>query len=249
MESSSGTASYVEVAGHGYQEDEAKQVIAGYALGTVDKTKIHQGACTTIPAADPHTPRWGYKTYDCIAPSGHPECEPVDYLVASGLNGRLDVASVAALQSSCPPAFRELSLIPDDVVFWELDGGLLNVFPTHECPERHLWLAWCHMITTPDIGVALTHKVLHHKRPRLFPLIDGQTAKPLGQGTAWKTIHDDLKGDSAAFAALETWFSELVRWWSGCVALSRLRLHDILLWCAVMTEQRGEAVTAGKKFI
>ena len=35
------------------------------------------------------------------------------------------------------------------------------------------------MIATPYIGMALTHKVLRHKRPALFPLVDNLTAEAL----------------------------------------------------------------------
>jgi hypothetical protein len=35
------------------------------------------------------------------------------------------------------------------------------------------------MTKTPDIGMALTHNVLHHKRPALLPMLDGRTVEVL----------------------------------------------------------------------
>jgi hypothetical protein len=166
------------------------------------------------------------------------------------LNGRLDVASTASLQTACSLAFAELAHIEDDVVFWELDNSRLATFPEESCAERHFWLAWCYLMTIPDVGVALTHKTLHHKRPWLYPLIDGQTLKACSDGFAWKTIHNDLNQEGGEpFAHLEGWFADLVAQREGCVPLSRLRLHDILLWCRIMPRQENEAADKGKSIL
>lgn len=241
---------YVVVAGYEFSQDEARSIIAGYALGRTEAIELKAvGTCKELEHRNFDYPRWGYRTYDCILSSPGSACEPVDYLVVSGLNGQIDVSAVAALQEACPLAFAELSRVDEDVYFWELDAHRLSAFPEERCPERHLWRAWCHMMTMPQLGVALTHKTLHHKRPRLFPLIDGQTVGSLGDH-AWRTIHTDLNQEEGKpFEELETWFADLVRDQADCVPLSRLRLHDILLWCRIIPGQQDEAISKGKKFL
>src|SRR5258706_15854021 len=64
---------------------DAKLAVAGYAFGTRE---------ITGPSGSEQAPRWGYRTYDCIAASAGQEFSHLDILVAAGLNGRLDVASV-----------------------------------------------------------------------------------------------------------------------------------------------------------
>jgi hypothetical protein len=96
---------------------------------------------------------------------------------------------------------------------------------------------------TSGLGVALTHKTLHHKRPRLAPLIDGKTVKRTG----WIGIYDDLQCQVAEFADLEQWFGDLALRNSG-VGISRLRIHDVVLWCSVTGEfERTER--AGRKIL
>lgn len=241
---------YVVVAGHGFSEEEARLIIAGYALGRTERIQLKPiEGCEGLTDSDLDFPRWGYRTYDCILPSPGSTCEPIDYLVVSGLNGQIDVSAVAALQVACPLAFAELSKVSGDVGFWELDEDRLTAFPKERCREQHLWRAWCHMMTMPQLGVALTHKVLHHKRPKLFPLIDRQTVAALGK-QAWLTIHGDLnQAQGEPFEELETWFADLVKDQKGCVPLSRLRLHDILLWCRIIPGQQDEAMRMGSRFL
>jgi hypothetical protein len=94
--------------------------------------------------------------------------------------------------------------------------------------------AWEECMRTPQVKVALTHKLLHHKRLELFPLIDGKT-KPLLDVHAdditgmWGVVHRELTANSDQFSALEKAFAQLVDE-QGDVPLTRLRLHDILLW-------------------
>jgi hypothetical protein len=239
-------SSYVSVAGYDYSERAAKAVITGYAFARTQAVAIEAAAgCPESSDKQQDFPRWGYETYDCIPAGPDASCHPVDYLIASGLNGRLDVPAVASLQFACPLAFEELSRVDPDIFFWNLDPDRLAQFPDVDCAERYLWLAWCHMMSTPELGVALTHKTLHHKRPSLFPLIDGQTVHALGE-EVWRTIHQDLnQGDGEPFEQLESWFRTLVGERGGGVELTRLRLHDILLWSAILPGQRAEAAEKG----
>jgi hypothetical protein len=111
---------------------------------------------------------------------------------------------------------------------------------------------------TAGLGVARIHKVLHHKRPEHFPLIDGRTVDSLsaawseGSGDgSWATIHRDLQEQDGIFEELEGWFREraqAVHGWPPSRPLSRLRIHDILLWCDV-SDERGEAHEAGRQYV
>jgi hypothetical protein len=101
---------------------------------------------------------------------------------------------------------------------------------------------------TEDVKVALTHKLLHHKRPDLFPLIDRKTEPLLAAHTdesagLWAVVHSELNANQRQFTALETTFAELVDG-EGDVPLTRLRLHDVLLWL-IATGYWDRAVTAG----
>lgn len=85
-------------------------------------------------------------------------------------------------------------------------------------------------MSLPGVDVAITHKILHHKRPDFFPLIDNQTLKILGS-RAWLTIHDNLTANPTGWDQLERQIATLAH--NRGVALTRLRLHDILLWTSV----------------
>ena len=90
----------------------------------------------------------------------------------------------------------------------------------------------------------MCHKILHHKRPKVFPLLDGITESAYAPGRAWISIRKELEDFQSAFTSLEAWFKEVAAdQGSQCVQLNRLRLHDILLWC----DRRGDRGTAREK--
>ena len=82
------------------------------------------------------------------------------------------------------------------------------------------------------IVLARTHKILLHKRPAVCPLIDNQTVGRLGNA-AWAAIHDDLCQSDVAWSTLESEIERLLVSRNG-IALTRLRLHDIVLWTKAM---------------
>jgi hypothetical protein len=96
--------------------------------------------------------------------------------------------------------------------------------------------AWKQGMATPDLGVALVHKTLHHKRPTLVPLLDGLTIEKLHEVVepmqVWRLIWDDLRNNRDDFYWLEDEFNRRARA-EGTVTLSWLRLYDILLWMHV----------------
>jgi hypothetical protein len=118
---------------------------------------------------------------------------------------------------------------------------------------RLLNLAWREMMRTPDIGVALTHKVLHHKYPALFPLLDTQTVSVLrhaGERTglnAWQVIWADIDENRAELGQLRAWFAQQAAGRNG-PAVGLLRLHDILLWLRVLG-QWDTAAAEGRAFL
>jgi hypothetical protein len=99
----------------------------------------------------------------------------------------------------------------------------------------------------PDIGITLTHKVLHHKRPQVFPLLDRLTAariRAAGGHQLWSFVHAELVCQPDRFAELERWFAAEARRRQG-EGLTRLRIHDIVLWCEASgqfaaAKERGE---------
>jgi hypothetical protein len=56
-----------------------------------------------------------------------------------------------------------------------LRNEVANKPPTPDSPGWHLWRCWTLLMGVTGIDVARAHKILHHKRPKLFPLIDNQT--------------------------------------------------------------------------
>jgi len=92
-------------------------------------------------------------------------------------------------------------------------------------------------MSTPHVGVAVTHKILHHKLPRLAPLLDGRTAPilsrqrvALGCSSNWAVILNDLTRQADQFESLES-FQAALAGARRTKPLFRLRIHDTLLWC------------------
>jgi hypothetical protein len=194
-------------------------------------------------------PRWGYRTYNCIPASAGDDFSELDILVARGLDGRLEIPAVAALQVAvrrASPWLAQAARIGTD--FADLPRGELADDPPHGTVGWSLTGAWRQMMATPDVGLALTHKVLHHKRPALFPMLDNLTAPKLSAApeglNAWQQIHAEISNARDAFEGLHSWFSEKAVARNGA-ALSLPRLHDIFLWLHA-AGQWGDALAAGR---
>lgn len=190
--------------------------------------------------------RWAYRTYDCVEPHPDEGLAGIDLFVAAGLNARLDASAVASLIAVEPEVSAALRHLPPRGAgpsFWELNRDHLHGRrPSSDSAEWPLWRAWTVMMGAPDIGVALTHKTLHHKRPDMFPLIDNRTLAAFGKD-AWAELHDDLTDGADDWEHLELRFADQAA--THGVALTRLRLHDILLWTNVSGEY-DDALTAGR---
>jgi len=199
-------------------------------------------------------PAFSYGVYDCVPTSEDDGFAWLDVLVVDGLNGRLRQSSIVALKDAGERAWKHVhraDVRSGGQAFWELP--IEEVIPPEPSGSTGaaLCAAWGECMSTDDIDVALTHKVLYHKRPRLFPLIDRRTAPRLedqarlNPGGLWAVIHRELTENAESFDALESALNELLAWKDG-VRLERLRLHDILLWLDV-TEQRSWAAEEGRK--
>lgn len=220
---------------------EAKAAVAGYAF-----------AMRAIGSE--RAPWWAYRTYDCVPASPGPGFSDLDILVAAGLNGRLDVSAIGALQLATHRAGPLLaSAAARGQVFTGLALAELADDPPGGTTGRLLNLAWREMMSTPDIGVALTHKVLHHKYPALFPLLDTQTESVLGHAgkpkrlNAWQVIWADIDENRAELGQLRAWFAQQAAERNGA-PVGLLRLHDILLWLHVLG-QWDTAAAEGRAFL
>ena len=248
-------------------------MLAGYCFGTreVQRTELRDYRGERVRAFTATEPlpalRWfGYATYDCLDSSDGPTLEPVDLLIPAALNGRLDVEVMAGLVAVAPQVSAALAAqaAHGDLAFWELDPSELEDLDHRagepegvQQPERAsrlmgLYQAWWLLMSTPNVGLAVTHKLLHHKLPRLAPLLDGKT-KPLlsdrrealGYSSNWAVILHDLTGQAGQFESLESFLATLTRI-RGTKALFRLRIHDILLWSHAVG-RRGQAKQLGEE--
>jgi Family of unknown function (DUF6308) len=245
----------IELAGlPSYSLTEAQAVIAGYVLA---RRRLNwqppRGAAFGPAPSNTQVPRWAYATYDLVPGGLTAQPAPIDILVAAGLNGRIESRQFADIWAVLPQAFEALAQVPKDVTFWSLArDDVIN--PPPESPSWYLHRAWWLLDGLDGVRVARTHKVLHHKRPRLAPLVDGRTVKPLesaakanGYGdNYWAEIHRELSLYEDEFDHLESWFEALPG--SG-QPLSRLRLHDILVWCRVTRGEDTEARRVGEELL
>lgn len=239
-----GSVKPLKVLGKDFDPDEAFFVVLGYAFGTRPfKWRRPRGAVGERPSAT-EARRWGYETYDCVDRHPGTALAGVDLLVAAGLNARIDasvVASLLAVEPEVSAALKALARAGGDVRFWDLErDDLTGQPPDQGSPARPLWRAWSVLMGAGDVGVAVTHKTLHHKRPDMFPLIDNRTLAAFKK-EPWAEIHDDLRASREEWATLEDRFCAAAATLREAsqdddrpgLRLTRLRLHDILLWTCV----------------
>jgi hypothetical protein len=214
---------------------EALAAVLGYARAQRDlhikRTPSHPDGITIKVRA------YAYRVYDCVPPSDDDEFAWLDVLVVDGINGKMDQAAITALRDAADRAWPHVRTAierADGRAFWDLPEDEGGRTPPPGTTGQALSDAWEECWSTDGIKTALTHKMLHHKRPELFPLIDNVTA-PLLRAHAddrvslWGVLHRELLANEEQFTALEKAFAELVNGKED-VPLTRLRLHDILLW-------------------
>ncbi len=216
-----------------YSVAEAFETICEYAFGTVQITPDPH-----FPSAfAPHeVPRFAYRAYDCILPTAGPQFSSLDLFVTAGLNARVDMKTVVRLRSFADRAAGHLDAAHQlQTDFLRLCRREISNEPPAGTAGWHLAKAWLQGMATRGLGVARVHKMLHHKRPHLVPLLDNRTVRPLEaaaqamNGNQWQVIYDEIHAQVEQFEDLAERFNRLAAENDG-VPLSLLRLYDILLW-------------------
>jgi hypothetical protein len=229
--------------------DDALAAVIGYARGTRSLTLSRSGP---LDRQVVEVPAFAYCAYDCVPPSPEDQFSWLDVLIVDSLNGKLRHDVITALKHAGDRAWPHVARaveLADGRTFWELPTEEVGRDPADDSAGGALLRAWRECHRTGAVKTALTHKLLHHKRPDLFPMVDNRTwfrlaTQPdFAAGGSWGVIHAELTANADQFAALETTFAELV---NGAVdvPLQRLRLHDILLWL-VATRNWEHAVAQG----
>ncbi len=190
--------------------------------------------------------RWAYRVYDCVQTS-RTGFDPIDVLVIDGLNGRLTsdaVASIMLMRAELAECFDRLDGMPT-APFWEQKVDDLGPPTTEETQIWWMYRAWWLLRSAVGSNVARTHKILHHKRPDLFPLLDRLTIAEL-EGEEWTAVRKDL--DDPTILDLSGWFEDQRRavFWATSPLLPT-RIHDILLWLHCSGDWDA-AVKAGREF-
>ncbi len=206
--------------------DTALAAVLGYARG---RRPLRFRSPSNPDGAWVHIPAFGYERFD-RQPHADGELGEHDILVAEGLHGRLDPAAWAAMKA----VLDDVAPLADAAVdraagrpFWELPDDEFSVLAepgTVGAVLREI-RAECDGSGAETKHVAAA---LHHRRPSLFPLLNRTTRWQLlphvreGDSGVEAVIHRELRANADAFAALEMALEQL--------GLTRLRLHDVLLW-------------------
>jgi hypothetical protein len=210
--------------------EDARAVIAGYCLGDEQVTWRRPAAAVGDELKGLRQGAFAYRTYDCIPPAPSYRLEPIDVLVADGLNAQLRAGDIARVLAVADAVSDQLARIGPDVRFWELARDEVAAEPAdRHGPAWAMWRAWTILTGIEGVDLARSHKILHHKRPAVFPLLDNKTVGLLGRAAPWAAVHDDLSATSATWRKLETEVARLLPTRRES-SLSRLRLHDILVW-------------------
>lgn len=235
-----------------YTQAGAEEVLAGFAFGTVELTWTPPDAVADDDGlAEP--PRatvrsnWSYRAYDCL-PNSPYAFEVGDLLAVAALDARVGSAEFLAMEAILPDLNEVLAHIDIGKTFWALNPAWLGAVPPAGAEERWLWRAWALLRGLKGVGPTITHKVLHHKRPWLFPIFDTRTVERMRRcGDEWQTLHAELTNQVGQFKHLERWFAgQAIE--RGGMLLTRLRIHDILLWADV-TGQRRALIAAGQRVL
>lgn len=218
------------VAGRKVPLDDAFDVVLGYAFASTRGQWTMRRGGVGVPLPQPTVARWAYRTYDCIPADPSPRLGGIDLIVANGIDAQMRGRTLASMLSVVGEVSTQLEALDEmRVPFWELDRREVAAQPAEGDRAWPIWRVWTLLMGAHYCGVAVTHKTLHHKRPDLFPLLDRKTLKKLGPKDAWGQIHDDLVATPDAWAELEERFTAEAQRREG-VCLTRLRLHDILVW-------------------
>jgi hypothetical protein len=153
-----------------------------------------------------------------------------DVLVAEGLHGRLDPDGWSAVRRALDDVQAPAEAVAAHAAgrpFWELPDDELSVLGE----PGTVGAALRDLGEPPGPHDRYVVAALHHRRPELVPLVTRATwlqavphLREGDSGTA-AVLRRELQANAPAFAALEEAVLELLT-----QPLTRLRLHDVLLW-------------------
>ncbi len=207
--------------------DDALTAVVGYALGRrplrFRAPNAREGRWVRVRA-------FPFDRFDRQPPETSARMTDRDVLLAEGLHGRLDPAGWhavrTALDAALPVAERALRRA-DGRAFWELPEDETSVL----AEPGTVGAALRTLTEGPHARYVLA--ALHHRHAGLFPLLDGITWRQLWPHTAegdsgvHAVVLRELQANAAAFALLEARAAAVVG-----QRMTRLRLHDVLLWLA-----------------
>ena len=189
MSAEGGAVGPLRVASESVTLVDAKAIVLGYCRHTVRlKPKVPPRLAVGDPLGELTVGEHAYRTYDCVEGGPVYELTDVDVLVANGLNARMragEIAGALAVADQVSELLKQLHT--SDVIFWELRQRQVCHQPGLGDPAWPMWRAWSILMEVPGLDVARAHKILHHKRPTTFPLIDNKTLPRLGRH-AWAAI-------------------------------------------------------------
>ena len=219
-----------------YPDDEARQVLGGYLFAQTPLSLNLLPAGAGIVPQELTRARWSCFIYD-FHPSDMGKLNLFDLIVNIGLSSQIQEMAIAGMLAIAPHVDEALFHIPPYQTFWDLPRAQIAALtpppatpPVQPTNAWWMWRASSLLDAVPGVGIAIAHKTLHHKRPWLFPLLDSKTLDAFPSGQSWLTIYDDLDTQSVAFTELEDWAREETTK-RGLPSRTRLRIHDILLWC------------------
>ena len=182
---------YITVGDAEYTREQAQTVIAGYAFGTVPSHWSPKKPRVGPPPAQTSQHRWAYTTYDCVPPDPG-DIGPNDVIVTAAINSRIGAKTILSVMAVAPEISETLARIPTSVNFWDQAEEDLREPPAPGTATGAMWRAWYALMGVRGVDVAVCHKILHHKRPCLYPLLDGITEGAYQAGKAWAEIHREL---------------------------------------------------------
>ena len=218
----------------------ALAAVVGYARG---RRPLHFRAPNARTGRWVEIPAFGYERFD-RRPASEGALGEQDVLAAEGLHGRLLPDAWAATTAALVDVASLVDAVVDRAAgrpFWELPDDEFSVLA-----EPGTVGAGLRDVGRPAAGASGKHVLaaLHHRRPELFPLLVRSTRWQLlphvreGDSGPEAVIARELRDNAAAFARLE---AELA---ARDIRLTRLRLHDVLLWLAA-TLRTATAVGLG----
>jgi hypothetical protein len=207
--------------------DDALAAVLGYAVG---RRPLHFRAPNAREGRWVRVRAFAFDRFDRQPPETSARMTDRDVLLAEGLHGRLDPAGWAGVRAALDaahPIALQAERQAAGRAFWELPEEETSVL----AEPGTVGAALRALAEGPHGAYVLA--ALHHRRPDLFPLLDGTTRRQLwphsveGDSGTHAVVLRELRANARAFAGLELRVSALLGH-----RVTRLRLHDVLLWLA-----------------